>query len=118
MALSDEMKAVATDLLTEFGVNCTFTPRSAGTYDVSTSSTTSSDGSTYTGYGYPSNYSKEEIDGELVRQDDIQLLVEQTSSRPVPGEKVSFNSTTYRIINVSEQNLQGVSVIYICQVRK
>lgn len=117
MTLGTDLKDIASEILTEFGVVCTFTPRSAGTYNVSTSGTTSADGSTYTGRGHPSNYSKEEIDGELIRQNDIRLIVEQTSSRPQVGDKVAFNSITYRILNVGEYQLQGTSVVYTCQVR-
>lgn len=117
MSLGSKMQATALKLLTDYGEAVTFTRVTEGAYDVSTSTLASGSTTTFTGYGAPLNYSKQEIDGNLVTDSDILLIVNSVSSVPVPGDVVTLNSIDYRVINVDRTRANGLDVIFTCQLR-
>lgn len=116
-AFSDEMAAVALALLTEFGEACTFSRQVLGSYDPNTSSKTLSSTTTFTGYVAPQDYLLFEKQSEYIQTGDIKLFANNVSAVPVPGDKVTFNSTTYRILRVIPYRVSGATVLYELQVR-
>lgn len=113
---SDEMDALALELLIEFGEAVTFTHTTQGTYDVSTASISGST-STFSGYAAPVNYTPREVNGEMILQSDIKLYVNAVSTEPVPGDKVTVSGKTYRVVSVLKNVINSNTVLYEVQVR-
>jgi hypothetical protein len=59
-----------------------------------------------------------EIDGTLVLQGDIRLLVESLTTTPEPADNVTFRSKAYRVMSVRPISVQGGDAAYYVQVRK
>lgn len=120
----DELKDVATELLGVFSIKSdgtynevTFTRVTEGAYNVSTSTVASGSTVTFTTYGVTTNYSKQEIDGTLVTDDDILLTVNNNGTAPAVGDVATLDSVDYRVVNVDKTRINGVDVIYECQLR-
>lgn len=118
MSLLTSMQAVANKLLTDKGESVTFSRESAGTFDPVTGTTTGSTTSTFSGYCHPSPYALQEIDGTLVQQGDIRLMVESMTSTPQPGDTVTFRSEAYRVMSNRPISVQGGDAAYYCQLRR
>ena len=116
-AFSDEIKAVALDLLTEFGEAITFTRVTEGAYNPATLTTATGSTTTFSGYGVPTNYGTREVDLEIVQQSDIKLYVNATSTEPAVGDTVSIDSKDYRVLNIIKYAINSENVLYELQLR-
>lgn len=114
---STRMVATANRLLTKFGQSITFTQTTVGTFNPLTNTTSAATTANYTGFAHPSEYTKFERDLESVRQDDIKLLVEQTTSVPNIGDIFTLDSKVYEVIQVDRIKAQGDTIIYKLQAR-
>lgn len=114
---SDEMAAIALELLTEFGEAVTFTRTSRAAYDPSTSTAASSGTSVFTGYGFPEEYLNRDIDGDRIQAGDIRIYVNSVSTEPAPADVLTMNSTDYRVVRVRPYRTTGAPVLYELQVR-
>lgn len=120
-AFSDNMAAVATSLITEFGETCTFTRTPVSSYDPSTSSTTLGTPVTFAGVCFQDAYRTAELEGSIsIQRDDIKLLVAPIASGAEPkiNDTVTFSGTTYRVINVSQTTTNSATVLFELQVRE
>lgn len=117
MSLGTRMATTALTLLTNYGEAVSFTRVVEGAYNVATSTTAAGTTTNFSGYGAPLNYTKQEIDGDNVKDTDILLIVNQVSSVPVPGDVVTINSIDYRVMNVDRTRANGVDVIFTLQLR-
>lgn len=114
---SDEMAAVALELITEFGEAVTFTRTTEGAYNSATGTTASATTSNFAGVAVPQNYDSEEIDGTNILQSDLRLITNAVATRPEPQDQVSIDSVLYRVINVSRITVNSNDVAYELQVR-
>lgn len=120
-AFSDNMAAIATSLITEFGETCSFSRNVLGTYDPSTSTSTIGSTTTFSGVCFQDAYNTAELDGSIsIERSDIKLLVSPiaTGEAPSISDTVTFSSVTYRIMNVDETTTNGVTVLFELQVRE
>lgn len=104
------------------GQAVTITRRASGTYDPTTGTTAVTD-TTQAGYGVPSSYKQNEIDGALVQQGDVKLLLSTKQSdgtsitKPQVNDEVTLSSRTFTIQSVSEVWPGGDAILYTCQLR-
>ena len=114
---STNMVGVATRLLAKFGQPMTFNRSIAGAFDPMTNTTAADMDSTYTGFVHPEDYTRFERDLESVRQDDIKLLVNQTTDDPLIGDTFTLDTVSYSIVDIEKVKAQGETIIYIIQGR-
>lgn len=114
---STNMIATAIRLLTKFGQSITFTRTTVGAFDPATNTTGAPSDSTYVGFAHPSDYSRFERDLESVRQDDIKLLVQKTTTEPKIGDRFTIDSVVYDVIEIDKVKAQGETIIYELQGR-
>lgn len=114
--LSTNLKAIASSLLTDFGETVTFIRETTSEYNVNTGAVDPVTTTTYSGNGYTRFYTINEIDGNIVQQNDIFLLV-YTTTEPVVNDTVSVDSVLYRVMNVEKLKAQGENVLYRVQLR-
>lgn len=118
MSFSSNLIAVARRVLLAYGENLTFGRDSNGSYDVSDGSVATASSATYTAYCAPMDYTKDEIDGTVIKKHDVKLIMEKpTSYVPTVGDTVTLDSVKMRIISVEKLRAQGSLIIYILQVR-
>lgn len=116
MSFSGNLRQVAKTLLDTYGEPATFNRELVSGYDPVTSSATGTTNFNFTADVYPSNYLNNEIDGVTITTEDTRLIVD-AFQMPEINDTVTFNSTTYRVLNVQQIRAQGTNVLYICQVR-
>jgi hypothetical protein len=104
------------EVLEDFGELCSFARHIEGAYSTDTLTTGSGTDTTFSGYGVPDFYKAYEIDGTVIQKTDSILYV-RTSTAPLVGDVVTFNSVAYRVINVESTRFQGQTVLYKLQVR-
>lgn len=116
-AFSDDMAATALELLTEFGQSISVTRDVVGDYSDLTGTVSDSSDTTYSGYGYPENYSAFNIDNVLIQQNDIKLTFSSTTE-PLVSDIFTVGSLAYTAINVEKITAQGENIIYIVRLRQ
>lgn len=116
MSFSSNLRKVAKNLLDNFGETATFNRELVTGYDPTTSSVTGTTLYSFEADVYPSSYINNEIDGVTITTEDTRLIVD-AYQMPEVNDTVTFNSTTYRVLNVQQISAQGADVLYICQVR-
>lgn len=121
MTFASDMQAVAAELLATvedggFGQQLTFTRIVAGDFVPATGVVNGNVTSTYTALCHPSQYNAEEIDGTLIKRDDVKLIA-YTATTPFVGDTVSLDSVSHRLQNVQRLKAQGTDIIYILQAR-
>ena len=116
-AFSDEMAAVALDLIAEFGEAVTFTVTTPGAYNPTTASTGTGTEATFTGFAVPVDYDSRDIDGEVVKESDIRIYVNPTATVPAVGDQVTLDGVNYRVINVRRYVINSEDVLYEMQIR-
>lgn len=117
-AFTDNMPATALRLLTKYGEAVSLSRVTEGSYDVSNGTVAAGSTTNYTGYGAPVDYIAAEIDGTVIQQGDVRLLLNQTSTEPAVGDTCTLNSIVYRVVNVDRSRASGVNIIYKLQLRK
>lgn len=110
--------AVTADrLLKRFGQPLEFSRTTKGTYDP-TQGTTPTTTSTYQATSVWLGYSVSEIDGVVVKQGDAKVYTSHLDTRPLIGDMVDKDGSTWRVQNVMPVQPANVNVIYQLQVRK
>lgn len=124
----DRSKALATRLLAPRskggkGLELTVSRTITGVYDPSTTTTTGDTVVEYDGSAFRDTYSQDDIDGTLILQSDVKLLVSPVqldgSDMPAPliGDDLLFGGTTYKAHNVQPWNYAGLAVGFQVQAR-
>ncbi|CAB5187133.1 hypothetical protein UFOVP166_8 [uncultured Caudovirales phage] len=67
--------------------------------------------------GYPAAYTSANIDGTVIRQNDIRLLLELISPRPIRGCLAVVDGVTYQVLDVQAIRKEAADVMFICQIR-
>lgn len=117
MTFATEMQAAALELLEDLGQALTFTRYTSTDYNPSTGGVDPVTSTTYAGFGHPSSYLVDEIDGTLVQVNDIKLLL-YTTGTPAIDDVVTIDSNVYRVQNVERVKAQGSNIYYRLQLRK
>lgn len=116
-ALSDRFVTSARRIITRFGQAVTFTRSTPGTYDTTTRTTAAPSVSNYSGIAVVRDFTAFEKDLESVQQDDVKLLMDQTSTVPIIDDVVTINSKTYKILEITTNVVNGVTITYELQLR-
>lgn len=112
------LSATASRLLTKYGEAVTLSYKTGGGVDPATGTVTTPQTTvTVGGFGYPSRYQKEEIDGAVIKADDVRLVLEKVAERPQSGWSALVDSKQYRVMDVRPVRRSATDVIYICQAR-
>ena len=114
---SDEMAAVALDLIKEFGEAITVTKTAQGAYDPSTGTMGTGATTTVTGYGVPQNYTARDKDLESIEEGDVRLFINAVSTAPERGDTVTLDSVDYRVMEVTKYAINSSNVLYELQLR-
>ena len=70
-----------------------------------------------TANGYPAAYTSANIDGTVIRQNDIRLLLELIEPRPIRGCLAVVDGATYQVLDVQVIRKAAADVMFICQIR-
>lgn len=74
---------------------------------------------TATGSGVMTNYSNYNIDGTVIKQGDMKLLIgPELAFAPEVNDIATVDSVAWKIVNVKPITPAGIDCLYICQVRK
>lgn len=118
MTFSTDMYEVGLELLTELGEPITFVRDLVGSYSPMTGEVTDlSNNTPYTGYGHPSNYTLSQIDGTIIQQNDI-LLILSSADTPIVNDIFTVGSVAYTALSVQKIRAQGMNIIYKVQLRQ
>lgn len=116
--LSDNIIATATSLLTRFGYSASFSRDTEGAYNPSTGDLEPGSTTSYSGKVYPFPFQNNEVDGTVLKRDDVKLLCNATSTAPAVDDLVSFGGQTYNVILVEKITIEGTEVAYQLGCRK
>ena len=120
MSLSTSLRAGVKKALTIVSGGSTITVKriSNSGYTPESLEPNSSSTITYTGYGYPGNYKKSEIDGETIKRQDIKLIFySNDGTRPLIDDEFEIDSVKYRAMNVDIYKMEGIDAAYTVQLR-
>jgi len=121
MAYTRQINSVHQTMIKK-GQAVTLTRRVSGAYDPATGTTVVTE-TTQSGYGVPGSYKQNEIDGALVQQGDVKLLLSTKQSdgtaitKPQVNDEVTLSGRTFTIQSVSEVWPGGDAILYTCQLR-
>lgn len=106
-------------LLDRFGeaVTVTYQPTTPAYDPITGEAQTPSASNIATAKGYAGNYNSGDIDGDIIKQNDIRLILQVLDDRPVKGSHITVDSVKYRVMNTQFVRQSGADVIYICQLR-
>lgn len=113
---ADEI-AVAKELLAEYGASAVFSRTTGETFDPVTGTTTGGTSNNFTLSAARFTYRQNEIDGQSVQRGDFRLICATGDGAPAIGDKVAFDGTDYRAIDVQPFSASGVDVYYWVQCR-
>ena len=112
------LKGTATQLLTQFGATATLTRTSGNTFDPAAGSYSGGSTTTLTGKGVRLNYSKSEIDGEMIQRDDFRMYFSADAGVPEIDDNLLFDSDNYRVMSVITISPSGADIMYELQIRR
>lgn len=116
MSLSTSLRKVASNVITKFGVEVTFSQETSTSFAPATGIDTVTT-ATFTGYGVKDKYKKDEVDGKNVLNSDIKLIFEFTDTVPKIGDTCTIGSISYRVMNVTIIDPADITIIYEIQLR-
>ncbi len=69
---------------------------------------------------YPGKYKTNQVDGELIKKDDVKLYVDPTDLAVVPktDDIILFSADQWKIKDVIQYTVVDAIVLYILQIRK
>lgn len=111
-ALSDELQAVVLDLLSEFGESVTVTSVTEGAYNPADGSVAAGSTSSFTANAVPLTPRKDEKESSNVLNEEVRLILYHATGIPKVGDKLTYNSVGYRVLNVTNTRLSGESLLY------
>lgn len=117
MTFATNLQAAASRLLTAYGQSISVLKDVVASYTVATGAVVQGTDVTYTGYGHPQSYTKENIDGVLIQSGDIKLLF-YSATQPSLNDIFTLDSLKYTAVQVSNKKVQGSNIYYEVQLRK
>lgn len=105
------------------GLELSLTRVVAGEYDpdIGTSPTTTTQ---YDGSGFRENYRQQDVDGTVIKQGDVKILVSPLlldgadMPLPISQDTILFDGVTYTVQNVAPWDYAGLAVGFSVQARK
>ena len=91
---------------------------STGGAKLATGETTGASGLSFTSSAVATYFSTSEIDGTIIQEGDVKLLVDAVNGEPKPNYGCTVDGVDYRVINVWQISPAGTPVLYKVQVRK
>ncbi len=116
MTLTSRMTATALRLLTAYGQAITVVSL-INDFNPMTGDAVEDDTDSYTGFGYPSNYNRRDIDGELIRADDI-LLIFSSTTIPKVNDVFTVGAKVMTALAIQVITVSGSDVVYKIQLRQ
>lgn len=92
-------------------------PGTSGYDPITGSQTNGSVGQSISAKGYPGKYMSGRVDGTLIRQNDIRLILQLITPDPIVGCTATVDNVTYQVIDVQAIRKAGQHVLFICQLR-
>lgn len=95
-----------------------------GEYDPDTSTTPDSSVVEHHGSGFRENYRQQDIDGSLIKQGDVKILISPLlldgadTPQPISLDELVFDGEAYTVQHVDPWNFAGLSVGFSVQARK
>lgn len=117
MSFATTMQQTARTLLTKYGQAVSASRDVTSDFNTADGTVAVSTPVTYTGVCYPSNYNQNQIDGTIIQQDDI-LIILRTDIEPKVNDVLTTGGKAYTIISMQIITAQGLDIIYKCQVRQ
>lgn len=126
MQFANRLTNTARRLLTKYGQPVNVTRDATANFDPSTGAVTDTTDITYSGVGYPTNYSdyllgrqagQVDIGETIIRRGDI-LLIFSSNTEPQVNDVFEVESFNYTALSVKKITAQGVNVIYKIQLRQ
>jgi hypothetical protein len=111
------LAATASRLLNTYGEPVAVTFTAPGTINPATGEGTPGATTSISGFGYPSRYRAQDVDGTLIQATDTRLVLEKIAQRPFKGWRATVDGVTFRVVDVQHIRLAGADVLYICQLR-
>ena len=108
----------AAEALREDGEPVQFSYVSGGNYDPSVGGIVGGVPVVIDGYGYPSGYNNNEVNGTSIQAGDIRLVCEKLAERPAIDWQCLVDGQDYDVKDVRPIRKSGVDIIYIVQLRK
>lgn len=120
MSLATDLQADINTFMGDLGQAMTLRRLVAGTYDVTTGTTSSDTSTDYVGKGRLGNYNDIAIDGTLVKQGDriATFLPTNTAIVPQDGDRLVVGSDLYTVISFKRRTVGGTIIAYTLQVRE
>jgi hypothetical protein len=114
------MALTADELLTEFGSSATLTRTTAGAYDPSTGTSTPETTTTQAVTAVCIDYAAEFVDGSLIVRGDKQVFLSPSgiTVMPAAGDKFTWDSVEYSVINATPLAPAGITVLIEIQARR
>jgi hypothetical protein len=116
--------ATADRLVTKYGGVAVLTRSIPGAYNPATGMTAAATVTTYTVRAFRENYALKDVDGTLVKQGDVRLLMNPNATngtamaQPATAtDTILFDGTTYAVIGVDPFDFAGESVAFYVQCR-
>ncbi len=110
--------ATSQAVIKEFGQQVVMVSKVAGAYDPATGSA-SVTSSVKTGYGVVLDYGVKNIDGELIKAGDKQLLLSTSGiTTPTVNDVATIGSDLYTITMVKTLSPAGTPLLFDCNIRK
>jgi len=113
-----QLAATATSLLDTYGQTVTLSRLTGATFDPILGQDSGGSTTTWTGSGASFNYNSSEVDGAMVLESDIRLVIEAVSTTPEIGDQVTVDSINYHVVSVNETSPGGTTLKYDLQLRK
>jgi len=119
MGLATDMKAVAIDMIANFGESAVFSRTEGGTFNPATGTKTGETTTSWTVNVVTVRISEQSYDGVNVITGDLKLLLPAGDYKPKSGDRVVFNATNYFVVAVpAASRAQGIDITYEVQIRK
>lgn len=121
--MSEYTRSIATALrlITKRGQAVTLTTKTAGAYDTATGATAITE-TTQIGYGVVTEYNTKDIDGTLIKADDLLLILAASgvTTKPVADKTKAtlLSGVAYLVKHVLDIAPSGESIVYKLQLRR
>ena len=118
----NKMQNTADRLLNKFGgtSKLTLKQKSSESFDTATQTNTYVENvGNETAWGVVTQYDSTEVDGALIKQEDLRLTMsaKDITSNPTTDNTVDWQGVEYRVMSVETKSPGGVDLVYVCQLR-
>lgn len=117
--LSTSLLAMSRRLIRQYGTNIQFDRVVEGAFIPTTGGTAAGVETGYYAFGVQSPTPNREVNGTTVLQSDLVLWVEVADAAyaPLVGDVATIDTQAYRVLAVTSNVLQGVTLLYKLQLR-